>query len=166
MSWRLLLDVGPVAGRLLLALCQADESRVNVGICSLKLTHRADTDRIRRRPHDPLIANQHEHRLCNSRRVTQERACTRGRARAETSDQRSHFHFFLILTFGLVCAATADKEPETNGNMSPSGLGFGSWLGFYNLMTKHLKTFYYTAFLSVYKKLGSFFGPIFVHQRK
>lgn len=66
---RLLLDVGPMAGRLLLALRQADESRVNVGICSLKLTHTANADRIRRRPHDPLIANQHLHRLPNSRAV-------------------------------------------------------------------------------------------------
>lgn len=58
-SLRLLLDVRPMAGRLLLALCQADESRVNVGICSLKLRHRGNTDQLRRQPRDLLIANQH-----------------------------------------------------------------------------------------------------------
>lgn len=63
-SLRLLLDVRPMAGRLLLALCQADESRVNVGICSLKLTHRGNTDQVCRQPEDLLIANQHLHSLC------------------------------------------------------------------------------------------------------
>ncbi len=54
----------PMAGRLLLALCQADESRVNVGICSLKLQHRGNTDQLCRQPQDLLIANQHLHSLC------------------------------------------------------------------------------------------------------
>lgn len=66
-SSRLLLDVRPMAGRLLLALCQADESRVNVGICSLKLRHRGNTDQLCRQPGEPLIANQRLHRLCLTR---------------------------------------------------------------------------------------------------
>lgn len=55
-----------MAGRLLLALCQADESRVNVGICSLKLPHRGNTDQLRRQHQDLLIANQHLHSLSDS----------------------------------------------------------------------------------------------------
>lgn len=96
-SLRLLLDVRPMAGRLLLALCQADESRVNVGICSLKLTHRGNTDQVCRQPDDLLIANQHLHSLCLTLSLTH----TQSRTHIQVEQGNNYILIFFSLCLSM-----------------------------------------------------------------